>query len=132
MGAGTSSQQRLGARVMGGRKKLEADKAMQAARVAQLQAACPETLEVVVRSVADSFLRCAPFSDSLLLVAFAANPEETQRILSKSCKKVLGSPIRKADYDWFKVRVKVTKNYFCTCEMECVMDRSTCFRRASG
>merc|ERR1712242_446804 len=31
-----------------------------------------------------------------------ANPEETQRILSKSCKKVLGAPIVKSEFEWFK------------------------------
>ena len=99
MGVGTSSQQRLGARVMGGRKKLESDKAMQAARVAELQAACPETLEVMGRSVGDSLLRRAPFSDSLLLVAFEANPEEVQRMLVKACKQVLSAPVDKAEYE---------------------------------
>ena len=102
MGAG-ASKQRLGERVRDAQSKLAADTKMQLKRVEQIKAESPETLEIIVQSIADAFERCSPFSDSLLLVAFAANPEETQRILSKSCKKVLGSPIRKADYDWFKV-----------------------------
>ena len=48
MGSGTS-QQRLGERVLGG--------------VEQIKAAWPETLDVMVRSIGDSFLRCAPFSE---------------------------------------------------------------------
>ena len=54
---------------------------MASKRVEQLKPASPETLEVVVQSIADAFERCSPFSDLTLLVAFAANSEETQRIL---------------------------------------------------
>ena len=102
MGAG-QSKQRLGERVVEARKKLEADRKMQAARAALLKATSPETLTVMVRSIADSFERCSPFSEPTLLVAFEANPEETQRILAKSCKKVLSAPIDKAEFEWFKV-----------------------------
>ena len=76
---------------------------MQALRAARLEATSPETLEVMVRSITDSFERCSPFSEPTLLVAFEANPEETQRILVKSCKKVLSAPIDKAEYEWFRV-----------------------------
>ena len=102
MGAG-ASKQRLGERVGAARKKLEADLAMQAARTQQVRAASPETLEVIVNSIADAFERCSPFSDATLLVAFASNPEEVQRIMTKSCKKVLSAPIRKDEFEWFKV-----------------------------
>ena len=103
MGIGSSAQ-RLGERVIAARKKLKADKNLQAARASQLLALSATTLEVWLQSLADSFTRCVPFSESLLLVAFEANPEETQRILAKSCKKVLSAPINKSEYDWFKVR----------------------------
>ena len=102
MGAGTSKQ-RLGERVVAGIKKLEADKAMQDERAERIRAVSPETLDVIVRSIANSFERCSPFSEPALLVAFKANPEEILRILTKSCKKVLSAPIRKDEYDWFKV-----------------------------
>ena len=102
MGAGTSKQ-KLGERVLDARKKLEADKAMQAERVARIKAASPEALEVIVRSISDAFERYAPFSDTLLLVAFEANPEEVQRVVNKACKKVMSAPIVKAEYEWFKV-----------------------------
>ena len=101
MGSG-SSKQRLGARVQVACKKLAADKQMQAARAQQLLSSSPETLDVMVQCIATSFENCSPFSDAMLLVAFEANPEETQRILSKSCKKVLSAPISKAEYEWFK------------------------------
>ena len=104
MGTGTSKQM-LGERVMGARKKLESDEEMQAERLKQLSSAAPETQEVIVQSIADSFKRCSPFSDSLLLVAFAANPEEVKRVLTKACKKVLSAPIDKREYEWFKVHV---------------------------
>ena len=104
MGSGPSIQ-RLGERVVGARKKLEADLKMQAERVKQLRESSPETLTVMVQSIADSFERCWPFSEPTLLVAFEANPEEVQRILAKACKKVMSAPIKKQEFAWFKVRV---------------------------
>ena len=101
MGVG-SSKQRLGERVLAAQKKLAADQKMQSARAAQIMAASPGTLEVLVQSIADSFQRCSPFSDSTLLVAFEANREEVMRIVTKSCKQVLSAPIRKEEYEWFK------------------------------
>ena len=98
MGSGTSKQ-KLGERVMNARKKLEADLAMQTARAERLTATSPETLNSMVQSITASFERCAAFSEPMLLVAFAANPEEVQRVLSKSCKKVLSAPIRRDEYD---------------------------------
>ena len=104
MGTSTSKQ-KLGERVMGALKKFEADTQMQTQRLKQLESASPETKDVIIQSITDSFEGCAAFSDSLLLVAFAANPEEVKRVLTKSCKKVLSAPIDKAEYEWFKVRL---------------------------
>ena len=101
MGAGASSQQLLGERVRAARKKLAADKQVQEERTQRIKAASPETLDVIVQSIGNAFERCSPFSEALLLVAFEANPEETQRILQKSCKKVLSAPIKKDEYQWF-------------------------------
>ena len=97
MGVG-SSKAKLGARVLASRKKLETDSQMQEERTKQVQAASPETLEVIVQSIADAFQRCSPFSDAALLVAFKANPEEVQRIMTKSCKKVLSAPIKMVEF----------------------------------
>ena len=104
MGAGTS-QQRLGERVLAAIKKLQADKAMQVERTKRIRAASAETLDVIVQSITESFEKCSPFSEPTLLVAFEANPEEVLRVLTKSCKKVLSAPIRKDEYEWFKVHV---------------------------
>ena len=101
MGAGSSSKQHLGDRVLAAQKQLASDEKMACERVEQLKSASPETLDVAVQSLADSFKRCSPFPDSLLLVAFAANPEETQRILQKAVKQVLSAPVRKEQYEWF-------------------------------
>ena len=101
MGAGTSKQ-RLGERVVGARRHLESASKMQQQRTERIQSVCPETLDVIVRNVADSFERCSPFSEALLLVAFQANPEEVLRVVTKSCKKVLSAPIRKEEFEWFK------------------------------
>ena len=102
MGSGTSKQQ-LGARVLAAQKKLKADLEMQEARTAHVESASLETLDVFVRSIADSFKLCSPFSDETLLVAFKANPEEVQRIHQKACKQLLSAPIRKDEYEWFLV-----------------------------
>ena len=104
---GTSSsttRQKLGERVLDARSKLAAAKKLQEIRLQQLQQS-KETLDAVVQSIADSFLRCAPFSESALVVAFAANPEEVQRIVTKACKQVLSAPIRSTEYAWFKRHV---------------------------
>ena len=102
MGTGISKQ-KLGERVLDARKKLEADRKMQSERTARIKAVTPETLETIVQSITDSFERCSPFSEPTLLVAFHANPVEVERVLTKSCKKVLSAPIRKDEYLWFKV-----------------------------
>ena len=94
---------------MGARKKLEAAMKMQAERTEKLKAVSPETLDVMVQSVANSFERCASFSDATLLVAFRANPVEVERVLTKSVKKVMSAPIRKHEFEWFLVCVS-----FCT------------------
>ena len=101
MGAG-SSKQRLGGRVETAIKKLEAVKKIQSERTARIKAASPETLEVIVRNITDSFERCSPFSEALLMVAVEANPEEILRVVSKSVKKVLSAPVAKDEYAWFE------------------------------
>lgn len=101
MGAGSSSRQRLGERAAAAQKQLASDEQMASERVQQLKSTSPETLDVAVKSLVHSLKRCSPFSDSLLLLAFAANPEETKRALTKACKKVLSAPIRKDEYEWF-------------------------------
>ena len=100
MGA-SSSKQRLGERIRNARKRLEAGQKLQSKRAARMKSASPETLDVVVRSIGDSFAKCSPFTEPLLLLAFEANPEEVERIVTKSCKQVLSAPIDKAEYDWF-------------------------------
>ena len=100
MGSG-SSKQRLGERVLDARKKLAADRKLQSARAALLKSASPETLETIVQSMAAAFKTYSPFSEPALLVAFEANPEETQRILTKACKQVLSAPIIREQYEWF-------------------------------
>ena len=103
MGSGTSKE-KLGQRILAAQKKLESDTKMQTGRYEQINASSQETLDVLVRSIGDSFARCSPFSEPTLLVAFKANPEEVQRIVTKSCKKVLSAPIQKNEYEWFKVQ----------------------------
>ena len=56
----------------------------------------------MVQSIERSLETCSPFSESTLLVAFEANPEEVERMLRKSCKKVLSAPIDKDEYAWFR------------------------------
>jgi len=111
MGAGISKE-RLGERVMDARKKLAAAKKMQTERTSLLMSASPETLDAMVRSISEAFKSCAPFSEPTLLVAFEANPEEVQRVLSKACKQVLSAPIKKDEYAWFKKYVFPSSVWF--------------------
>ena len=104
MGSGTSKQ-RLGERVIAAQKMLEAVKKDQAERTKRIEAASPEAFTVIVQSITDSFERCSPFSEPLLMVAFQANPEEVQRVITKSVKKVLSAPIDKCEFAWFKKHV---------------------------
>ena len=102
MGSGVS-RQRLGERVLTAQEKLASDRKMQRERAERLKAASPDTLEVLVQGLSTSFELCSPFSDATLLVAFEANPVEVERVLTKSCKKVLSAPISKSEYQWFMV-----------------------------
>ena len=102
MGTGTSStRQQLGERALNARAQLEAAKTFQAERLRQLEAS-RETQDNIVRTIGASLKQCSAFSPALLLVAFAANPEEVQRMLSKCCKQVLSAPIRQSEYEWFQ------------------------------
>ena len=73
MGAG-NSKQRLGERVLNARKKLAADLKLLTTRTTQLQKASPESLDAITQSIPHSLSTYTPFSDSVLLVAFDANP----------------------------------------------------------
>ena len=96
-----SSKQKLGERVLDARKELAAVKKVQSERTQRIESASRETLDLMVNSIERAFGSCSPFSEQMLLVAFEADPEQVQRILSKSCKKVLSAPIVKAEWDWF-------------------------------
>ena len=76
MGTASSTRQQLGERVLNIRAKLEAAKKFQSERLQQLP---KDTQDVIVKNIGVSFQQCAPFSESLLLVAFAANPEDYGR-----------------------------------------------------
>ena len=117
--------------MLGAQKKLEADIAMQAARTEQCRAASPETLEVMVNSIAEAFQRCSPFSEATLLVAFKANPEEVQRIMTKSVKQLLSAPIKTDEFEWFKVWTVLCAMDIHT-RVVSVFYSATCFRRRCG
>ena len=78
MGTGTS-RQKLGERVQNARAKLAAAKELAVKRLKQLKQTSPESLELLVQSLSEAFKQRQPFSESLLMVAFAAAPEETER-----------------------------------------------------
>ena len=97
----STTRQKLGERVLDARSKLAAARQLQSVRLRQLEQS-KETLDALVQSISDSFLRCAPFSESALLVAFAANLEEVQLVVTKASKQVLSAPIRSDEFAWFK------------------------------
>ncbi len=97
----TDSKQKLGERVMAARKKLQDDIKIQCERVKDIESTSPQTIKVIINSVAESFSTCSPFLESILLVAWQLNPEECSKIIIDSCKRVLNAPISKAEYEWF-------------------------------
>ena len=131
MGSGSSSQQRLGERVLAAQEKLTCDRKMAVERATQLRTVSPETLDVMVQSIAASFHFCAPFSDATLLVAYAANPVEVERVLTKSCKQVMSAPVAKDEYRWFMVSA-LNRGYIFA-HVRCYnLDSNTCSRRRCG
>eukprot|EP01084_Bolivina_argentea_P187475 322921_1 len=100
MGA-TDSKQKLGERVIAARKKLQNDIKLQSERINEIESKSPETLKVMIQSVAESFKSCSPFLEPTLLIAWQSNPEQCQNIILDSCRKVLSAPIHKEEYKWF-------------------------------
>eukprot|EP01084_Bolivina_argentea_P284845 488291_1 len=101
MGA-TDSKQRLGEKVVAARKKLEEHKQMQLDRLKFFESKSPETVKVMIESIAQSFKTCSPFLEHTLLIAWQSNPKECRQIILQSCKKVLSAPIIKDEYQWFQ------------------------------
>eukprot|EP01084_Bolivina_argentea_P187472 322916_1 len=100
MGA-TDSKQKLGERVIAAKKKLEDDVKVQSERVKDIKSKAPETIKVIINSVAESFKTYSPFLESVLLTAWEIDPEECGKIVLNSCVKVLNAPIKKEEYEWF-------------------------------
>ncbi len=100
MGA-TDSKQKLGERVLAARKKLADDQKIQSEKVTDIESKAPETINVIMKSIAESFKSCSPFLESILLVAWKINPEECSKIILHACKRVLNAPINKDEYEWF-------------------------------
>eukprot|EP01084_Bolivina_argentea_P022180 41228_1 len=90
MGA-TDSKQKLGERVIAARKKLQDDMKIQSERAKDIESQSPQTIKVIINSVAESFKTCSPFLESILLVAWQLNPEECAKIVVDSCKRVLNA-----------------------------------------
>ena len=111
MGAG-ASKQRLGERVLVARRKLEQALKMQSERAASLEAGSPQTAEVIVESVRQSFKTRSAFLEPALLLAFHAEPVEVARIVLSACKKVLSAPIVAKDFAWFKQYVFASSVWF--------------------
>eukprot|EP01084_Bolivina_argentea_P012912 24190_1 len=98
----TDSKQRLGEKVIAARKKLEENKQMQSDRLQFFESKSPETVKVMIDSIAQSFKTCSPFLEQTLLIAWQSDPEKCQQIIVQSCKKVLSAPIIPDEYQWFQ------------------------------
>eukprot|EP01084_Bolivina_argentea_P177807 307484_1 len=111
MGA-TDSKQRLGEKVIAARKKLEEHKEMQSDRFKFFESKSPETVKVILHSIAQSFKTCSPFLEQTLLIAWQSDPKQCQQIILQSCKKVLSAPIINDEYQWFQQYVLPSSIWF--------------------
>ncbi len=66
----TDSKQRMGEKVIAARKKLEEQKEMQLDRLKLFESKSPETVKVMIESIAQSFKTCSPFLEHTLLIAW--------------------------------------------------------------
>ena len=87
----TDSKQKLGERVLTARKRLSDAQKMQTERMKSIKACAEsaETIEVIMKSVAQSFKSHSPFLEPTLLMAWEANPRECRKIVLDSCERVL-------------------------------------------
>ncbi len=69
MGA-ADSKQKLGERVIAAKTKLADDVKIQSERVEHIKTKAPETIKVIMNSVAQSFKTYSPFLESVLLTAW--------------------------------------------------------------
>ena len=97
----TDSKQKLGERVIAARRKLNEDIKLQSERSKQLQTQSPQTMQDIIKSIAESFQSYSPFLEATLLIAWTADPQQCQNIIISACQKVLSAPIQKDEYEWF-------------------------------
>lgn len=110
------STQRLGERVLSGKKKLEQDIAAQTERYEYLSSNTPKALDVMIKSIAASFESCSPFLEPTLLIAWKHDADKCKNIVLKSCRKVLSAPIDKDEYHWFRQYVFPSSIWMFRCQ----------------
>eukprot|EP01084_Bolivina_argentea_P087407 157871_1 len=93
----TDSTERLGARVLSGKTKLQQDIETQSKRYEYLKENSPETLNSMLKSVAGSFESCSPFLEPTLLIAWMYDSEQCEKVVLDSCRKVLNAPIKRME-----------------------------------
>ena len=101
MGAGASKQQ-IGQRVRRSKKRLAQTEEKQDVQYQRILKNSPETLNNMIESVEKALMSYSPFPETILLLAFRANPDRVKEALTKCIKKVLTAPIKKEQYQWFK------------------------------
>eukprot|EP01084_Bolivina_argentea_P022181 41229_1 len=90
MGA-ADSKQKLGERVIAARKKLADDKKIQSERIKDIESKSPQTIKIIMKSIAASFKSCSPFLEPILLIAWQLDPEKCSKIILNTCKRVLNA-----------------------------------------
>eukprot|EP01084_Bolivina_argentea_P015923 29836_1 len=96
------SQEKLGERVVAARAKLEEEKKKLSERCEYFKANSPTTMNVMIASISQSFENNSPFLEPTLLIAWKADQNQCKKIVLNSCRKVLSSPIKTDEYEWFK------------------------------
>eukprot|EP01084_Bolivina_argentea_P121965 216152_1 len=96
------SKARLGEKVSAAKKKFQDESKLQSDRCKNIQQTSHDMIPVILESVSMSFDTCSAFLESSLLAAWHLNPKECEKIVLKSCNKVLNEPIVKEEWNWFK------------------------------
>jgi len=98
--AGTAKQQ-MQSRVHAATSTVRDSNAIEQEQYDRLKSMSPQTLRQMIRTIQLSLKSFSPFSESVLLLAFKADPETVTNSLMECTRKVLGAPVQSEHYQWF-------------------------------
>eukprot|EP01084_Bolivina_argentea_P012892 24147_1 len=97
----TETKERLGARVVIARKKLENDEKSVLGQLEYMKSRSPEFLSYIIENIRIAFKNRSPFSQETLLLGWFTNNKKIEDIIISTCNKLLKQPINKKEFEWF-------------------------------